>query len=635
MEEFKKILKQYWGYEGFRGIQGDIIQSVVSGKDTLGLMPTGGGKSITFQVSGLYLDGLCLVITPLLALMKDQLDNLNKKGIKAVAIHSGLSRDEITKAFDYATFGDAKFLYISPERLGTTTFKERVHHLNIALITVDEAHCISQWGYDFRPSYLKIAELREYLPDVPVLAITATATDDVIDDIQSKLLFKHRNVLKMSFMRENLFYVVRYTEEKEVQLLHIIESVKGSTIIYVRNRKRTKEIARLLLENNITAANYHAGLTHEQRNEIQMKWTQGITRVIVATNAFGMGIDKADVRLVVHMDIPESLEAYFQEAGRVGRDGKRSFAVLLWSNNDKIQLKKKVAINFPERDTVKRIYDAMGNFFQLAVGAGYMMSYELNIIKFCEAYSFNINTVISSLKILERSGYIDFFEDLEMSSRIHFIMERDDLYKFQVANEEFDSFIKLLLRSYTGLFTDYVFINESLIAKRASVEESVIYEYLKRLNHLKVIKYIPKKKGPQVVYATSREDVNHIHITKEAYDNRKERFEARVNTMINYFTTTYICRSKMLLDYFGESNSQNCGKCDVCQSKKKVDLAEELFKEIAEKIRSLLLEKNQDLDGLCHLLKGSKDSILKVIRWLEDNELIIANESGLYYWEGD
>lgn len=634
MSKYIKILKQYWGFEEFRSIQADIIESVGSGKDTLGLMPTGGGKSITFQVPALCSDGVCIVVTPLIALMKDQVSNLKKKGIKAIAIHSGLSRDEIGIAYDNATFGEVKFLYVSPERLGTIAFKERIVQLNVSILAIDEAHCISQWGYDFRPSYLKIAEIRELIPKVPLIALTATATPEVVKDIQQQLHFKKPNVFKMSYHRDNLAYVVRYSEDKESELLHILSSVGGTAVVYVRNRKKTKELAQMLLDNHISADFFHAGLAHKHRDEIQKKWTEGNLRVIVATNAFGMGIDKADVRLVVHMDAPDSLEAYFQEAGRAGRDGKKAFAVLLWSNNDKVQLKKKVTTSFPDRTVIKRVYEALGNFFQVAVGSGYMMSYDFNIGQFCSAYGFNITTVLSSLKILQRAGYLEFNEDLEMASRIHFIIARDDLYKFQVANEAFDSFVKLLLRSYTGLFTEYVVIDEALLASRALVSIDVIYEYLKRLSQFKTIKYIPKRKGPQVLYTQSREDVSEVSISKQVYDERKDRYEYRVHAIIDYATTSYICRSKMLLSYFGDTDANACGKCDVCQDKKKTDLLEDDFDRIANKIKQLLIKSNMNVDALLKEVTDKKEHVVKVIRWLEENELIVEDDKTGLEWLG-
>ncbi|MBN2166943.1 MAG: RecQ family ATP-dependent DNA helicase [Marinilabiliaceae bacterium] len=631
MEKYLGILKKYWGYDSFRDLQGDIIKSIIGGYDTLGLMPTGGGKSITFQVPALCFDGICIVITPLIALMKDQVANLLSKGIKAIAIHSGLSREEISIALDNATFGGVKFMYVSPERLGTVLFRERLPQMNISFIAVDEAHCISQWGYDFRPSYLKVAEIRDLMPQVPLLALTATATPEVVDDIQNKLRFSNGRVFKMSYRRSNLAYVVRYSEQKEDELLKILRAVNGSAVVYVRNRKKTKELAHLLVSAQISADYYHAGLSHDKRDLIQQRWMNGAIRVMVATNAFGMGIDKSDVRLVVHMDSPDSLEAYFQEAGRAGRDRKKAFAVLLWSNNDKVQLKRKISTNFPDRDVVKRVYVALGNFFQLPVGAGYLMTYDFNMGRFCESFGFNMNTVLSSLKILERAEYLEFYEDLQMASRIHFIMQRDDLYKFQVANEAFDGFIKLLLRSYTGLFIDYVVINEEQLASRASTTVDVVYTYLQRLNHLKVIKYIPQRKGPHILYTRSREDLPDIVINSRVYDERKENFEKRVFAVIDYATTSYICRSKMLLNYFGETKSDNCGKCDVCQNKKKTDINENEFDSIVAEIKNELLMGSLSVDMVINKLSFDKNDVVKVLRWLEDNAMIIEDD-GLFEW---
>lgn len=632
MAIYRQILKQYWGFDDFRPLQGDIIRSIASGHDTLGLMPTGGGKSLTFQVPALAAEGICIVVTPLIALMNDQVNNLKQRGIKALSIHSGMSRDEISIAFDNAVFGGFKFLYISPERLATVQFREKMHNLNISLIAVDEAHCISQWGYDFRPSYLKLAEIRQLLPEVPVLALTATATPEVVDDIQDKLLFKTRNVFRKSFERSNVTYVVRQADDKEAQMLKILTSVPGCGIIYVRNRKKTKEIALFLRENGISADFFHAGLNHATRNERQKQWTTGKIRIMVATNAFGMGIDKPDVRVVIHIEAPDSLEAYFQEAGRAGRDEKRAFAVLLWSNSDKAKLHRQVTTTFPEPDVVKRVYDSLGNFFQLAVGSGFLMSYDFNIAKFCEAYSFNIVTVFSSLRLLEKAGYLEFTEDLNMPSRIHFIMERDELYKFQVANRDFDAFIKLLLRSYTGLFIDYVPIDENVLATRTTSTRDVVYQYLKKLSQQHVIKYIPQRKGPQIIYSQSREDSRYVVMTKEVYASRRTRYELQVEAVIDYATRTHICRSKLLLHYFGEKEAPACGRCDVCIERKKHELDDLLFDQIQDKIKTILTNGALPYQSLLQQSGYPEVQLQKVIRWLEDNEVIVTDEDGHLEW---
>ncbi|MFT3740289.1 MAG: ATP-dependent DNA helicase RecQ [Breznakibacter sp.] len=634
MDKYKQILKQYWGYDDFRALQGDIIQSVAQGRDTLGLMPTGGGKSLTFQIPALASEGLCIVVTPLIALMKDQVTNLQTKGIKAMAIHSGMGAKEIAVAFDNAIFGRYKFLYISPERLGTVQFRDKLQYLRVSLIAVDEAHCISQWGYDFRPSYLRLSEIRELLPDVPVLALTATATPEVVNDIQERLLFKQKNVFRKSFERPNVIYVVRQAEDKDQQLLKILASVAGSAIVYVRNRKKTREIAEFLNQNGIRADHFHAGLDHDMRDKRQKEWTENQTRVMVATNAFGMGIDKPDVRVVVHMEAPDSLEAYFQEAGRAGRDEKRAFAVLLWSNADKTRLRRQLSTSFPEPEVVRRVYEALGNFFQLAVGSGYLMTYDFNIVKFCAAYGFNTVTVFNSLRLLERAGYVEFSEDLNLPSRLMFVMQRDDLYKFQVANQDYDLFIKLLLRSYTGVFSDYVPVSEDLLASRANTDRQNIYEYLKTLSRLKVVHYIPQRKGPQITYSQSREDTRYVTLPKEVYAQRKEDYERRIESVIDYACTGHICRSKLLLRYFGQNDVPNCGRCDVCTEKKKQNLSDEQFEAIQQKIKDLLMQAPLPYHEVLAQTGGSTDEVQRVLRWLEEFEVIATDEQGCLEWLG-
>nr|WP_319401599.1 ATP-dependent DNA helicase RecQ [uncultured Carboxylicivirga sp.] len=632
MDIFTHILKQYWGYTEFRPLQEDIIHSVASGKDTLGLMPTGGGKSLTFQVPGLAKEGVCLVITPLIALMKDQVENLRKRDIKAAAIHSGLTRDEINVTLENCIFGGTKFLYLSPERISTELFLEKLVHMQVSMLAIDEAHCISQWGYDFRPSYLKIAEIREHLPDVPVLALTATATPEVVKDIQQKLHFREENVFEKSFKRDNLAYVVRYSEDKEDQLLKVLQKVPGSAVVYVRNRKKTKEYAELLLKNGISASSFHAGMPQEVKDERQKRWTTGEIRVMVSTNAFGMGIDKPDVRVVVHMDAPDSLEAYFQEAGRAGRDEKKAYALLLWSDNDKARLKRSIPLTFPEKETILNVYNALGNFFQLAVGSGFGMVYDFDMGLFCSTYKMNVMVVYNSLKILQRAGYIEFTEELNLSAKVLFILRRDELYKFQVANEAYDNFIKLLLRSYTGLFTEYVSINEEVLAKRMKVTRQVIYDYLVTLSKLRVIKFIPQRKTPVISYTTSREDAKYIELRKEVYKDRKARYEDRVQSVIEYGSTNHICRSKLLLSYFGQKNVENCGQCDVCQQMKKTHLSVTTFDEIEQAVKKVLKKQALTFEELSLKLEVDETDLQKVIRWLEEYEVIGENEQGQYEW---
>ncbi|MBK3519068.1 RecQ family ATP-dependent DNA helicase [Carboxylicivirga marina] len=628
MDIFHHILKQYWGYDTFRPLQEDIIKSITNGDDTLGLMPTGGGKSLTFQVPAMAKEGICLVVTPLIALMKDQVDNLKKRDIKASAIYSGLMRDEINITLDNCIFGGTKFLYISPERLGTDLFQEKVKQMNVNLLAIDEAHCISQWGYDFRPSYLNISEIRQLLPETPILALTATATPEVADDIQKRLLFKKKNLFQKSFKRDNLVYVVRQAEDKEQQLLNIINKVPGSAVVYVRNRKKTQEYSELLVKNGISASSFHAGMPLEVKDKRQKLWTNGEIRIIVSTNAFGMGIDKPDVRLVVHMDAPDSLEAYYQEAGRAGRDGKKAFAVLLWSNNDNVRLKRSISVSFPEKDKILAVYEALGNFFQLAVGSGFGMVYDFNLPLFCKSYRMNMMTVFNSLKILQRAGYLEFTEELQLSAKVHFITRRDDLYKFQVANEDFDQLIKLLLRSYTGLFTEYVPINEELLAKRMNTNRDAIYQNLVKLGKLGIIKYIPQKKTPLISYTTSREDSKYITLPKEVYKDRKEQYEQRISSVIDYGTSNHICRSKLLLRYFGQTQSDNCGFCDVCQSMKKTNLSVEQFGSIQQQIVDKLQSSALTYDDLVIALKSPQDELSKVLRWMEEYQMIIENEDG-------
>ncbi len=632
MNRYEQILIKFWGYSKFRPLQEDIIRSVMEGKDTLALMPTGGGKSITFQVPTMAKEGTCIVITPLIALMKDQVENLHKRDIKALAIYSGMTQNEIEVALDNCIYGGVKFLYVSPERISTEIFKLRVKHMNVNLVAIDEAHCISEWGYDFRPSYLEIALIRELVPNAPFLALTATAIPKVINDIQEKLHFTEKNVFRKSFERKNLVYLVRELDDKMKYLVDTINKVKGSGIIYVRNRKATRETALFLQKNNISADYYHAGLEHDIRNHKQNEWKVGKTRVMVATNAFGMGIDKSDVRFVIHIELPDSIEAYFQEAGRGGRDEKRAVAVLLYNNSDKLKAEQRIDRSFPEIKEIKAVYQALGNYFQIPYGGGKHLSYDFVISDFAKNYNFNVMTIHSSLRFLQREGYIEVTDELYSQSKLHFLVERDDLYKFQIANVQFDGFIKLILRSYTGLFSDYVNIDEISIAKKANVDVEIVYKYLNNLKSLGILNYIPKKKNPFIVFTEERLDDKTLHISKENYDFRKNRYIERINAMLHYASSSNKCRSQILLSYFGDKNPDRCGQCDVCTRRNELDLSKYEFDLILDKIKEQLQYNLVSIDDLVEKTNNNKEKTLKVIQWLLDNNKILKNTEDLLTW---
>ena len=564
MEDFKKILKKYWGYDDFRGIQREIIESILSGHDTLGLMPTGGGESITFQVPALAQEGVCIVITPLIALMKDQVQNLRSRGIKAAAIYTGLTHDQILQTLENAVFGAVKLLYISPERLSSELFQQKLRHMKVCFICVDEAHCISQWGYDFRPSYLAIADIRRLVPDIPVLALTATATPEVVDDIQNRLHFQKKCVFRMSFERKNLAYVVRRTFNKEQQLVHILQSVPGSAIVYVRSRQRTKEYADLLNKSGIKATFFHAGLDNTLKDQRQVDWQKNKVRVMVATNAFGMGIDKPDVRVVIHIDCPDSLEAYFQEAGRAGRDGQKSYAVLLYDDNDKMKLRKRVVDTFPDKEFICEIYDQLAYFYQIAVGSGYNATFEFPLERFCQTYRHFPIPTISALNILTRAGYIDYRDEDEAQARVMFLLGRDDLYRLRDNEPREDAVIVALLRTYTGLFQDYGYIDESIIAQQCDLTPQQVYMILTNLNQKHILSFIPQKHIPFIRFTQRREDSQHLIIPPAVYDDLKARYVHRIDKMLEYATCDLICRSRLLLRYFGEDRTDDCGMCDVC-----------------------------------------------------------------------
>ena len=621
-----RILKQYWGYDCFRGIQEDIIDSISKNKDTLGLMPTGGGKSITFQVPALAKEGMCLVITPLIALMKDQVQNLKKRGIKALAIYSGMSRQDLIITLENCIFGNYKFLYISPERLDTEIFRTKLRKMHISMITVDESHCISQWGYDFRPAYLKIAEIRELLPDVPVLALTATATPEVVKDIQGRLHFRHKNVFRMSFERNNLAYIVRKTENKTAELLHILRSMPGSAIVYVRNRRRTKEITELLNNEHITADFYHAGLDDATKDIRQHRWQSGESRVMVATNAFGMGIDKPDVRIVIHMDLPDSIEAYFQEAGRAGRDGQKAYAVILYAKSDKTTLHKRIPDTFPEKEYIRDVYEHLQYYYQMAMGDGLDCVREFNIEDFCRKFKYFPVPVDSALRILTQAGYLEYTAEQDSTSRILFTIRRDELYRLREMGEDMDRLIQAVLRSYTGVFTDYTYINEDSLAIRTGLTRRQIYEMLVHLAKLRIVSYIPHKKTPYIIYTRERVEAQRIHISPEVYEHRKARYETRINAMLDYVTNDTVCRSRMLLDYFGERNEHNCGQCDTCISlRSKSKVSEQPDREtLCAKVCGILSRESLTPAGLLKQLPMDKELLTEILHRLSDEGKIIA-----------
>ena len=609
MISYQEILKQYWGYDDFRGIQREIIESIGSGHDTLGLMPTGGGKSITFQVPALCQDGTCIVITPLIALMKDQVDHLRRRGIRAAAIYSGLTREEIVITLENCIFGDIRILYVSPERLASDLFQTKLRHMRVSFITVDEAHCISQWGYDFRPSYLQIAQIRKLVPNAPVLALTATATPAVVQDIQQKLSQKDTNfnVFRMSFERKNLAYVVRHAPDKREQLIHILESVKGSAIVYARSRRRTKEYAELLTEAGISATFYHAGLDSAVKDERQRGWQQDKVRVMVATNAFGMGIDKPDVRLVIHIDCPDSIEAYFQEAGRAGRDGRKAYAVLLYNDADQRKLEKRIADTFPEKDYIRKVYEHLAYFYQVGVGSGYNHIFEFNIDQFCHTFRHFPIQADAALKILDRAGYIEYTEEQDNQARVMFTIGRDDLYRLENTSPNEEKVITAMLRNYGGLFTDYNFIDESFIAQQTQLEPQQVYMTLKGLSQRHILHFIPQKKTPYIRYTQRREDMEHVQIPPSVYEERKAQFEERIHAMINYAKDDAVCRSRQLLRYFGEESDHDCHQCDVCLSHRSEGLVSEpRMNEAMERILALLD------DGQPHPLTELRDLQLPV-----------------------
>ncbi len=629
MNQFQDILFRFWGYRNFRPLQEEIIQSVACGKDTLGLMPTGGGKSITFQVYSLSCEGVCIVVTPLIALIKDQVENLRAKRIKVLAIYSGMSKREIDITLNNAIYGDYKFLYVSPERLSSPRFLEYFVRMKINLITVDEAHCISQWGYDFRPSFLKIADLRKYFPAVPILALTATATGKVVDDIQDKLLFQQKNVLQKSFYRENLIYLVREKEDKLGYLLNTVQKSKGTGIIYVRSRKKSREVALILKQQGISSDYYNAGLGPESRSQKQDQWMKGETRIIVATNAFGMGIDKPDVRFVIHLDLPDSLEAYFQEAGRAGRDGNKSVAVMIYNSSDKRKLHKMVTDSFPSIESIRKVYSSVANYLMIPVGGGKEAVFDFRIEDFSNKFHLQESLVYHSLKLLEREEYLEYVENIDGISRIYFTTNRDDLYKIQTERKDLDAFIKLILRSYSGVFTDYVNIDEELLSKRSGLSADQVYQNLKTLSQMKIIHYIPRKKLPVISFEKERVDENRIHISPENYQKRKVQYQVQVDSVIGYAAGKEDCRSRTLLSYFGQTHSESCGNCDICKGEHETGMNNSEFHRLSEEIKTILSSGKVNINQIINKINESENKVIKVSRWMLDKEIIKSDSAGL------
>ena len=622
----RAILQQYWGYPSFRPLQEDIVDSVMAGKDTLALLPTGGGKSICFQVPAMAMEGLCLVITPLIALMKDQVAHLVAKGIHAAAIYSGMHPDALELAYNQAAFGRLKFLYVSPERLQTNQFIEALRRMKVCLLAVDESHCISQWGYDFRPPYLKIADIRPYMPKTPVLALTATATAKVVDDIQVRLGFKEKNVFQSSFERKNVTYNVVREADKYSVLRRKLEAMKeGSAIVYVRNRKRTQVIADWLNSVGISATFYHAGLDAKTRDQRQDLWMKGRVKVIAATNAFGMGIDKPDVRLVIHMDLPDSIEAYFQEAGRAGRDLKPSEAFLLVSPADIQKLQDNLTQSFPELDRIKLIYNALGNYFKIPVGAGENVSYPFVLTDFANRYGFNVVEVFHTLKILEKEGFLVLSDSFDEPSKVMVKASRDDIYGFQVNNPQYGELIKCMLRSLPGVMTDFVKINEETLAKKTGLTAEKVQEQLKKLESYNFLSYAPRNDKPQILFLSEFVDTKHFGLSKENYYDRKKDAEERVKAVVDFVNNDRECRSVQLLRYFNEKTKKTCGRCDVCQRQAVVP-----YDSIEEKLRTVMGEEELPVkEVLSRCDEFDESQVLDAIRFLVDNGVLQVEDDGM------
>ncbi|MDX2000880.1 MAG: RecQ family ATP-dependent DNA helicase [Chitinophagales bacterium] len=630
----QQILQQYWGYSSFRPLQEDIICSVLNGEDTLALLPTGGGKSICYQVPGLAKEGVCVVISPLIALMKDQVGQLRKRGIKAAAVFSGMGKTEIDIVLDNCIYGNYKFLYLSPERLGTEIVQARLEKMNVNLLAVDEAHCISQWGYDFRPSYLKIAEIRPLLHGAPLLALTATATATVKKDIQERLLFPQEHLFQASFERKNISYVVRTAEDKLNKTLTIFKKTKGTGIVYVRSRRRTQEIAEYLIRNGISADFYHAGMDMESRSTKQDQWLAGRFRVMVATNAFGMGIDKPDVRVVAHLDMPENVEAYYQEAGRAGRDGNRSYAVLVYNVSDKLEAEYRLEHHFPSAQEVVHIYNAIGNQFQLAIGSGLEESFSFDLNGFCKTFKLEPSKVGHALKILENQGLIAATEAVYLPSRIKFLASKEDLYRFQVEQAAYDTFVKYLLRSFGGLFDEFSPINELEIAKATNQSREEVMKKLRYLKSAGIIAYEAKSHQPRITFLQARAPERSLQLNKTHIEQRKALYEHNIKSMLGYAANKTLCRSRYLLNYFGETDNHRCGSCDICLELNKMGLSELEHETIQQEIKSLLASQGMDIRSLVQALPRFKeDKVLTVVRWLMEHNQI-ANQEGKLIWIG-